>query len=75
MTEVVPIAVTSARCWPRKSLVVRPGVVDISIGKPIPVAGREADELMREVEAWIEAEMRRLDPEAYGQAPAVAAAA
>jgi 1-acyl-sn-glycerol-3-phosphate acyltransferase len=62
---VVPIAVTSARCWPRKSFVVRPGVVDVSIGKPIPVEGRRADELMREVEAWIEAEMRRLDPEAY----------
>jgi predicted metal-dependent hydrolase len=31
----------------------------------IPSEGRSADELMREVEAWIEAEMRRLDPEAY----------
>ena len=30
-----------------------------------PVDGREPDELMREVETWIEAEMRRLDPEAY----------
>jgi 1-acyl-sn-glycerol-3-phosphate acyltransferase len=40
-------------------------MVDVSIGKPIPSAGREPDELMREVEAWIEAEMRRLDPEAY----------
>ena len=64
-TPVVPIAVASARCWPRKSFRLRPGVVDISIGKPIPVVGRQADELMREVEAWIEAEMRRLDPEAY----------
>jgi 1-acyl-sn-glycerol-3-phosphate acyltransferase len=63
---VVPIAVTSARCWPRKSFLVRPGVIDVSIGKPIPSVGREPDELMREVEAWIEAEMRRLDPEAYG---------
>ena len=62
---VVPIAVTSARCWPRKSFLLRPGVVDISIGKPIDPTGRAADELMREVEAWIEAEMRRLDPEAY----------
>ena len=62
---VVPIAVTSARCWPRKSFVLRPGVIDISIGKPIPSAGREPDELMREVEQWIEAEMRRLDPQAY----------
>jgi 1-acyl-sn-glycerol-3-phosphate acyltransferase len=62
---VVPIAVTSARCWPRKSFVVRPGVVDMSIGPPIASTGREPDELMREVEAWIEAEMRRLDPDAY----------
>ena len=62
---IVPIAATSAKCWPRKSFLLRPGVVDISIGPPIASAGRQADELMREVEAWIEAEMRRLDPEAY----------
>jgi 1-acyl-sn-glycerol-3-phosphate acyltransferase len=62
---VVPIAVTSGRCWPRKSFLLRPGVIDVSIGRPIPVEGREPDELTREVEAWIEAEMRRLDPQAY----------
>lgn len=62
---VVPIAVNSARCWPRKGFIKRPGVVDVVIGQPIPSAGREPDELMREVEAWIEAEMRRIDPEAY----------
>jgi 1-acyl-sn-glycerol-3-phosphate acyltransferase len=62
---IVPIAVTSARCWPRKSLLLRPGVIDISIGEPIPSVGREPDGLMREIETWIEAEMRRLDPDAY----------
>ena len=62
---VVPIAVNSASCWPRKSFLVRPGLVTVSIGKPIAPAGREADELMREVEGWIEGEMRRIDPEAY----------
>ena len=62
---VVPIAVNAARCWPRKSFMVRPGVVDVSIGKPIPSEGRTADDLMREVETWIEAEMRRIDAEAY----------
>jgi 1-acyl-sn-glycerol-3-phosphate acyltransferase len=69
---IVPIAATSARCWPRKSFLLRPGVVDVSIGQPIDSTGRQPDELMREVEAWIEAEMRRLDPEAYtgGVAPA-----
>ncbi|MGL6112070.1 MAG: lysophospholipid acyltransferase family protein [Rubrivivax sp.] len=64
-TPIVPIAVASARCWPRKSFLLRPGVVDISIGEPIAVQGRRPDELMREVEAWIEAEMRRIDPGAY----------
>lgn len=62
---VIPIAVTSAKCWPRKALIKTPGTVAFSIGKPIPSVGREPDELMREVEAWIEAEMRRLDPAAY----------
>ena len=62
---VIPVAVTSAKCWPRKAFIKTPGVVDISIGKPIPSAGRKPEELMREVESWIEAEMRRLDPEAY----------
>jgi 1-acyl-sn-glycerol-3-phosphate acyltransferase len=62
---VIPIAVTSAKCWPRKAFIKKPGTVEFSIGKPIPSQGREPDELMREVEAWIEAEMRRLDPDAY----------
>ena len=62
---IVPIAVTSARCWPRKSFLIRPGIIDVSIGPPIASVERDPDEVMREVEAWIEAEMRRLDPEAY----------
>ena len=64
---VVPVAVTSAKCWPRKAFIKSPGVVDVSIGQPIPSVGRKHDELMAEVEAWIEAEMQRLDPEAYAQ--------
>ncbi len=62
---VIPIAVSSAKCWPRKAFIKMPGTVDVSIGMPISSVGRKPDELMREVEAWIEAEMRRLDPDAY----------
>ena len=62
---VIPVAVSSAKCWPRKALIKRPGVVDVSIGPAISSVGRKPEELMAEVEAWIEAEMRRLDPEAY----------
>ena len=62
---VVPIAVTSARCWPRRSFWFLPGTIDVSIGQPVSADGREPGELMEEVERWIEAEMHRLDPEAY----------
>lgn len=62
---VVPIAVTSARCWPRRSFWMIPGTIDVSIGEPVSAEGREQGELMEEIERWIEAEMHRLDPDAY----------
>lgn len=71
-TPIVPIAVSSAKCWPRRSFRLHPGTIDVVIGRPIAVAGREADELMREVEQWIEAQMRRIDPQAYAAAAATA---
>jgi 1-acyl-sn-glycerol-3-phosphate acyltransferase len=64
---VVPIAVNSAVCWPRKAFVKHPGVVTVSIGPPIESLGREPEELMRQVEQWIETEMHRLDPAAYSE--------
>ncbi|WP_395055528.1 lysophospholipid acyltransferase family protein [Polaromonas sp.] len=70
---VIPIAVTSAKCWPRKAFIKKPGIVDISIGKPISSVGRKPEELMQEVQAWIEAEMRRLDPEAYPESAGIKA--
>lgn len=63
--SIIPVAVTSGRCWPRRTFRFIPGTIDVSFGKPISSVGRRPDELMKEVEAWIEAEMRRLDPEAY----------
>lgn len=67
---VIPVAVNSATCWPRKALIKRPGVVTFSIGPAILSQGRQAEEMMREGEAWIETEMRRLDPTAYAAAKA-----
>ena len=62
---VVPIAVATARCWPKRGFVKHSGVVRVSIGAPIDSVGRDPKALMREAQAWIEAEMRRIDPEAY----------
>ncbi len=62
---VIPIAVNSARCWPRKALIKYPGMVTVSIGPMIQSTDRQPEEMMLEVQQWIEGEMHRLDPEAY----------
>jgi 1-acyl-sn-glycerol-3-phosphate acyltransferase len=72
---VLPVACATARVLPPRSLVPRAGVYEISLGAPISPAGRDADSLLAEVKTWIEAEMRRIDPEAYAPAPAPAGAA
>jgi 1-acyl-sn-glycerol-3-phosphate acyltransferase len=64
---VIPVAVNSAVCWPRKAFIKYPGTVTVSIGPKISSQGRQADELMAEVQQWIENEMHRLDPTAYAQ--------
>jgi 1-acyl-sn-glycerol-3-phosphate acyltransferase len=62
---VVPIAVNCAIHWPRKAFVKTPGVIDVVIGPQISSIGRQPEELMQEVENWIEAKTRELDPAAY----------
>jgi 1-acyl-sn-glycerol-3-phosphate acyltransferase len=64
----IPMAVNSGRLWPRNSFLKYPGMITISIGAPIPSANKTADMLNQEVETWIEAEMRRIDPDSYRRA-------
>jgi 1-acyl-sn-glycerol-3-phosphate acyltransferase len=68
----VPIAVNSGECWPKTRFAKTPGTIIVSIGPPIPTAGREPDAVNAEVERWIETEMRRLSPHVYRGAPAAA---
>jgi 1-acyl-sn-glycerol-3-phosphate acyltransferase len=62
----VPIAVNCAKHWPRKAFVKTPGVIDVVIGPQISSVGRTPEEMMCEVENWIEAKTRELDPQADG---------
>ncbi|PLZ01671.1 1-acyl-sn-glycerol-3-phosphate acyltransferase [Burkholderia sp. WAC0059] len=71
---VVPIAHNAGRVWPRNSFIKYPGIVTVSIGPPIDTAGLSPDEVNTRVEAWIEAEMRRIDPAAYGETQTAAVA-
>jgi 1-acyl-sn-glycerol-3-phosphate acyltransferase len=64
-TDILPVAQNSAAIWPRNTFVKHPGVITLSIGPVISVAGKTEEQLQLEVEAWIEGEMRVIDAPAY----------
>jgi 1-acyl-sn-glycerol-3-phosphate acyltransferase len=57
---VVPVAHNAGKHWGRNSFLKYPGTIVMSIGKPVVTAGLKADEINRQVEDWIEAEVERL---------------
>lgn len=64
-TDILPVAQNSAAIWPRNTFLKQPGVITLSIGPVISVAGKTEDQLQLEVEAWIEGEMHIIDAPAY----------
>ena len=58
---VLPVAHNAGECWRRNAFLKHPGMITVSIGAPIPPRGLEANELIAQVENWIEREMRRLE--------------
>ena len=67
-TPILPIAHDAGELWGRYAFRKKPGVVHVVIGAPIEAKGREVLEVHREVEAWIEGQMRRISPHRYAQA-------
>ena len=59
-TQVVPVAHNAGEFWRKNSMLKRPGVIQISIGKPIQSEGLKANDLNKKVESWIETEMLTL---------------
>ncbi|MFZ5503251.1 MAG: lysophospholipid acyltransferase family protein [Pseudomonadota bacterium] len=59
-TPVVAVAHNAGRLWGRNAFSKHPGLVTMSIGKPIATAGMKAEEINAQVEAWIENEIQQL---------------
>ncbi len=57
---IIPVAHNAGYLWPKGIFGKRPGTVTMTIGAPIPAAGRDPATLMQAVETWIEAEVARL---------------
>jgi len=60
-TTVVPVAHNAGQYWRRNAFIKYPGTIQVSIGEPIETDGLKPDEVNKQVEAWIEAEMTSLD--------------
>ena len=57
---VVPVAHNAGRLWGRNAFSKHPGLITMSIGKPIETKGLKAEEINARVEAWIENEIQQL---------------
>ena len=58
---VVPVAHNAGSFWPRRGFRKRPGTVRVVIGPAIDPRGQKAEEIIRQVEEWIENKMKELE--------------
>ncbi len=70
---IVPVAHNAGFYWPRRGLLKKPGTVRVVIGAPVVPGGREVREINDEIQAWIEATVRTLEPSAAPGPPAAGA--
>lgn len=57
---VIPVAHNAGVFWKRRGILKYPGTIEVRIGPPIATTGRKATAIIRDVEAWIEGEMKKL---------------
>ncbi len=57
----LPVAHNAGECWRKNAFIKQPGLITVSIGKPIASQGLSAAELNQRIEEWIESEMPRLE--------------
>jgi 1-acyl-sn-glycerol-3-phosphate acyltransferase len=67
-TPILPIAHNAGEFWGRYAFRKHAGTVRVVIGPLIDTKGRDPVQVTREVEEWIEGEMRKLNPERYAGA-------
>jgi 1-acyl-sn-glycerol-3-phosphate acyltransferase len=64
-SPIIPIAHNAGECWPRHAFTKKPGLITVRIGAPILPEGLTPEALNDKVSAWIEAEMKSLNPERF----------
>lgn len=64
-SPIIPIAHNAGECWPRHAFTKKPGLITVRIGAPISPVGLSPEALNDKVSAWIDEQMRELNPERY----------
>ena len=59
---IVPVAHNAGDFWRRNAFLKYPGTITLRIGKPIYPHGLKPEDMNREVQAWIEAQMKEISP-------------
>lgn len=72
---VLPVAHNAGERWPGRYWIKRPGVLRVRIGAPIPTEGRTPDEVLAEVERWIETTLEEISDVPRGETPTALEAA
>lgn len=57
---IVPIAHNAGRCWQGNALAKRSGRITLVIGEPVSTVGREVQDVLEEVELWINTTRERI---------------
>ncbi|WP_439134422.1 lysophospholipid acyltransferase family protein [Pseudomaricurvus sp.] len=57
---LIPVAHNAGVYWPMKKWIKNPGVIEVSIGAPIPTEGRTSKAVTEDVKNWIEGEVAKM---------------
>jgi 1-acyl-sn-glycerol-3-phosphate acyltransferase len=60
---ITPVAHNAGYFWPRRGLRKKPGTVRFVIGPPVDPAGRDARDVNREIQKWIESKVAEMSGE------------
>lgn len=57
---IVPVAHNAGEYWARRSFIKQPGIIQVRIGAPVSPEGKNAQQILDEASAWIEAQMAEI---------------
>lgn len=58
---ILPIALNSGECWPKRKFLKIPGTISIIIGPCIETKGKKSSAILQETQEWIETQMSQIN--------------